>query len=288
MVTSNQQRICIGPKVPQGSENPVSILLPNPSSGFPSRYVIQEGQLYEMQMIDPEGLRSWFVRDTIHSDGSLYIITPIDPIFMCIPILDIMRQRTSESEGRFLGLQDIFESDQYTSLRHLAQLNKIDQILAVVCDVRESTITGDKRKTFRLDDDRVLAWLKRKVQALVDKFPSIPALMNSIAYTESLPEACQTEAITQSALRLVSAYLSDSWATQLAAGYQFPELDKLESRTQLPVMSGFGKRSGTELDEDPKSKETKKPKMSVGARKLAKASTAGMKPLSSFFTKKAT
>ncbi|KAF9349736.1 hypothetical protein BGX34_001629 [Mortierella sp. NVP85] len=139
---------------------------------------------------------------------------------MCIPILDIMRQRTNESEGRFLGLQDIFESDQYTSLRHLAQLNKIDQILAVVCDVRESTITGDKRKTFRLDDDRVLAWLKRKVQALVDKFPSIPALMNSIAYTESLPEACRTEAITQSALRLVSAYLSDSWATQLAAEYQ--------------------------------------------------------------------
>jgi len=30
-----------------------------------------------------------------------------------------------------------------------------------------------------------------------------------------------------------------------------------------------------------------KPKMSVGQRKLAKASTAGMKPLSSFFAKKA-
>lgn len=192
------------------------------------------------------------------------MITPIDPIFMCIPILDIMRQRTSESEGRFLGLQDIFESDQYTSLRHLAQLFRIDQHLALVCHVRESTVMGGGSMTFRLDNERTLAWLKRKVQVLVDKFSSIPSLVNSIAYTESLPPACRTgknvevyshgpllshhsptpptsntklihlllsslrvgtccnmtlEAITQSALKLVSGYLSDSWATQLAAEY---------------------------------------------------------------------
>ncbi|KAF9106362.1 Ribonuclease H2 subunit B [Mortierella sp. AM989] len=284
MAQVNQQRICIGPEVPKGSENPVTMLLPSPSSGLPSRYVIQEGKLYEMQMVDSEGLRSWFIEDTIQSDGSLYIITPMDPVFMCIPILDIARRQTSESEGRFLSLEDIFESDQYTSMRHLSQLDKMDQYLALICDVQDSAI-----KTFRLDDSLVMTWLKRKMEVLVNKFGSVTALTDSIAYTESLPEACRSEAITQSALRLVSAYLSDSWATKLAAEYQFPELEKLENRTQLPVISDFGKRSGMDLDEDPKtSKEVKKPKMSAGQRKLAKASTTGMKPLSSFFAKKTT
>ncbi|KAF9202528.1 Ribonuclease H2 subunit B [Haplosporangium sp. Z 27] len=261
------------------------MLLPNPSSGLPSRYVIQEGELYEMQMLDSEGLRSWFIKDTIQSDGSLYIITPIDPVFMFIPILDIVRRKTIESEGRFLSLQDIFESDQYTSLRHLSQLSKVEQYLALVCDVQDSSSI----KSFRLNDDLVMIWLKRKVETLVNNFDSITALVDSIAYTESLPPACRTEAITQSALRLVSAYLSDSWATKLAAEYQFPELDRLESRTQLPIMSDFGKRSGMDLDDDSKpNKEVKKPKMSAGQKKLAKASTTGMKPLSSFFAKKTT
>ncbi|KAF9312005.1 Ribonuclease H2 subunit B [Podila horticola] len=206
------------------------MLLPNPTSGLPSRYVIQDGKLYEMQVAAAEGIRSWFVGDTIQSDGSLYMITPLDPIFMFIPILEIVRLQTSGSAGRFMVVDDIFESDQYTSLRHLVQLHSVEKLLAQICEVRD--------------------------------------------------------AITQSSLKLVCAYLSEDWATRLSALYSFPELDALESRTQLPSVTDFGKRSGMDFDEDPKAKEAKKPKMSVGQRKLAKASTAGMKPLSSFFAKK--
>ncbi|KAI1300552.1 hypothetical protein EDD11_006097 [Mortierella claussenii] len=218
------------------------------------------------------------------TDGSIYIITPIDPVFVFVPILDIVRQKSSESQGRFLTVDSIFESDQYTSLRHLAHLHQVEKHLSLVCQVQESA----SMNTFRLDDEKTMGWLKRKVELLINKFPSIPVLVDSIAYTESLPEICRIEAIAQSALRLVSAYLSEEWATKLAAEYHFPELDKLESRIQLPSFSDFGKRSGMDLDEDLKSnKELKKPKMSAGQRKLAKASTAGMKPLSSFFSKKA-
>ncbi|KAF9194359.1 hypothetical protein BGZ51_000111 [Haplosporangium sp. Z 767] len=169
-----------------------------------------------------------------------------------------MRQKSTESEGRFLMLDDIFESDQYTSLRRLRQLRSIERDLAMVCEVRDSSAL----KAFRLNDNMVMTWLKRKVESLV-------------------------KAITQSALRLVSAYLSDSWATRLAGEYQFPELDKLESTTQLPTVADFGKRSGMDMDEDIRgSKDIKKPKLSVGQRKLAKASKAGMKPMSSYFAKK--
>ncbi|KAF9087433.1 hypothetical protein BGX23_008113 [Mortierella sp. AD031] len=245
------------------------------------RFVIQDGGLYEMQMVDSEGLRSWFVGDTIQSDGSVYLITPFDPVFMLIPILDTMRHKTADSQGRFLMMEGIFGCEQYTSMRHLADLKNIDRYLALVCEVRDSTAM----KTFRLDDDKVMTWLKQKMDVLVRKFTSIPALVDSIAYTESLPDACRSEAITQSALKLISANLSDDWATKLSGEYQFPELEKLENTTQLPSFSDFGKRS-MDVDDEPKAKETKKPKMSVGQRKLAKASTAGMKPMTSFFAKK--
>lgn len=64
------------------------------------------------------------------------MITPLDPIFMFIPILEIVRQQTSGSAGRFMVVDDIFESDQYTSLRHLAQLHNIEKLLAQICEVR--------------------------------------------------------------------------------------------------------------------------------------------------------
>lgn len=177
-----------------------------------------------MQMVDSEGLRSWFVGDTIqsgslqdslessnpsptnpsrmrtkqiltlfllttHLDGALYLITPYDPVFMLIPILDTMRQKTAEAEGKFLLLEGIFGtcSDQYPSLRHLADLKNIDKYLALVCDVRVAAM-----KTYRLDDEKVMGWLKKKVEVFVSKFESIPALVDSIAYTESLPEVCRT------------------------------------------------------------------------------------------------
>ncbi|KAG0261253.1 hypothetical protein BG011_001232 [Mortierella polycephala] len=284
MAALNEQRICIGPKVPENIDsNPVSMVLPNPSSGLPSRYVIQNDRLHEIQVSESEGLRSWFVEDNILSDGSLYIITPIDPIFMFIPILDIMRQKSTESEGRFLMLDDIFESDQYTSLRRLRQLQNIERDLAMVCEVRDSSAL----KTFRLDNNMVMTWLKRKVESLVNKFGSVTVLVDSIAYTESLPAACRTGKGYHTVSSPTGVCIS---VRQLGykIGWRIPvKLDKLESTTQLPTVADFGKRSGMDMDEDIRgSKEVKKPKLSVGQRKLAKASKAGMKPMSSYFAKK--
>jgi ribonuclease H2 subunit B len=109
---------------------------------------------------------------------------------MLIPILDTMRQKTAVSEGKFLMLEGIFGScsDQYPSLRRLADLKNMDRYLSAICDVRDSAAM----KTFRLDDEKVMVWLKKKIDILVGKFGSIPALVESIAYTESLPEACRS------------------------------------------------------------------------------------------------
>ncbi|KAG0203270.1 hypothetical protein BGX28_004411 [Mortierella sp. GBA30] len=199
---------------------------------------------------------------------------------MFIPILDIMRQKTTDSEGRFLILEDIFESDQYSSLRNLIQLKYIQRDLSLICEVRDSSAM----KTFRLEDSMVMKWLKRKVEVLVSKFETVAALVNSIAYTEGYYANIVENRLI---LPLRALGYETSFGIPVRFPMLFPELDKLESRTQLPSVADYGKRSGMDLDDEPK-KEVKKPKMSAGQRKLAKASTAGMKPLSSFFAKKTT
>lgn len=78
------------------------------------------------------------------------MITPLDPIFMFIPILEIVRQQTSGSAGRFMVVDDIFENDQYTSLRHLAQLHSVEKLLAHICEVR-----GNWTKPFYGDHEAV-------------------------------------------------------------------------------------------------------------------------------------
>ncbi|KAF9974901.1 Ribonuclease H2 subunit B [Actinomortierella ambigua] len=291
MTTDIQRRICIAPAAStQIKDDTITLVLPNPRSGYPARYAIQNGQLLEVQKVDPEGVRSWFIHDTVQSDGSLFLMTPIDPIFMFIPILEIMRQQTSESQGRFITLDDLFDSDQYTSLRHLAHLRHVERHLDQICEVRDSGM-----KTYRLDDDKATALLKRKVEHLVTKFSTSKALVESVSYAEYLPEGCRQEAITLASLRLVCAYLNETWATKLSADYKFPELDKMENRTQAPLVTvaEFTKRSASmDLDDDlasaAASKEAKKPKLTPGQRKLAKASKTGMKPISSFFAPKKT
>jgi len=84
-----------------------------------------------------------------------------------------------------MTVDGIFESDQYSSLRRLADLAKVQTYLELVCEVRNSSSTD---KTFRLEDTKTMSWLRKKVEILVSQFASIPVLVDSIAYTESLPE----------------------------------------------------------------------------------------------------
>src|SRR5690606_30840670 len=109
--------------------------------------------------------------------------------------LETFRRRTGESEGRFLLFDDIFDCEEYPSLRHLSSLDNIQQYLSLICEIRQTSKSGEGRhhhQSFRLEDDRVMKWLKQKVQNLVSNFGSIKVLVDSIAYTESLPEACRS------------------------------------------------------------------------------------------------
>lgn len=87
--------------------------------------MIQDGMIMETQKIDPIDKRSWFISNSVQEgscrsfplffffflitlylassitavlfcifqDGSLYFMTPIDPLFIAIPMLDLVRKK---------------------------------------------------------------------------------------------------------------------------------------------------------------------------------------------------
>ena len=40
-----------------------------------------------------ERFRSWFVGDAVIADGGLYLSTPVDPLFLALPILEASRRQ---------------------------------------------------------------------------------------------------------------------------------------------------------------------------------------------------
>ncbi|URE46924.1 Ydr279p protein family (RNase H2 complex component) [Musa troglodytarum] len=133
--------------------------LRHPQSGKPACYILREGYLQELHWFK-QSYGSWFLGDYVCEDGSLYISTPIDPIFVLLPIFEEARMKKASDQGVFRQLDEILYVDGYPGYQHLFSVAK--DTMNMVCELKEI----GSSKFFRLDNSRVLAWLCCKVQHL--------------------------------------------------------------------------------------------------------------------------
>ncbi|CAJ0834168.1 17694_t:CDS:2, partial [Entrophospora sp. SA101] len=123
---------------------------------LPARYIIQEGNLLEVQCIGCEDQKSWFIDNNIvQKDGRLFIFTSIDPLFILLPILDNCRRKNIEFQGLFLSPDAIFDHDEFPSVRKLSSINNIYIYMNWICDSQGC-------KAYRLNDMKLISWLKTK------------------------------------------------------------------------------------------------------------------------------
>jgi hypothetical protein len=62
--------------------------------GLPAEFLLLHGHLQEVNWYK-ERYRSWFIDDSVQGDGSLYLCTPVDPLFLALPLLEASRQQVS-------------------------------------------------------------------------------------------------------------------------------------------------------------------------------------------------
>ncbi|TKY74621.1 Ribonuclease H2 subunit B [Spatholobus suberectus] len=142
------------------------ILLRHPKSGNATQYLFVNGMLQELQWFK-NLYGSWFLGDYISEDGRLYLSTPIDPVFIMLPIFEEARMKKGDDLGRFRQLDEILFIDGYPG--YLQLMSVVENCMQVVSEVKE---VGSS-KFFRLDDSKVLRWLCYKVCQLKQTLPKL-------------------------------------------------------------------------------------------------------------------
>ncbi|WVZ21614.1 hypothetical protein V8G54_008936 [Vigna mungo] len=142
------------------------ILLRHPKSGNATQYLFANGMLQELQWFK-NLYGSWFLGDYITEDGRLYLSTPIDPVFIMLPIFEEARMKKGDDLGRFRQLDEILFIDGYPGYMQL--MSVVENCMRVVSEIKE---VGSS-KFFRLDDSKVLRWLCYKVFQLKQTLPNL-------------------------------------------------------------------------------------------------------------------
>ncbi|KAH8547705.1 ribonuclease H2, subunit B [Umbelopsis sp. PMI_123] len=297
------QWIGIRPKEPEHAGASVSIQVPHPRTGEPSRYVLQQnGVMLEVQKVEAEHKQSWLIGNSVQKNGILYMMTPIDPLFLLLPVLASLRKKSAESHGRYVQYDSIFsdadDDQRYQSLHHLAVIPRLSEQLGHLCDQQEY-IKGEY--AYRLNEDKALKWLQLKVQVVADNIEKMPVLLqfiNEQLFGIDAPQMdtnIRNDAYTWAGIQVVSEYVTEAWQETLSKSYRLTNLEKQVEEhkkkqamqyenyvTHDPTEFAKAKREASDLSDQ----GSKKPKLSAGQKTLAKANIKGMKSLTAFFAKK--
>ncbi|XP_055810010.1 uncharacterized protein LOC129880137 isoform X3 [Solanum dulcamara] len=153
----DEARVLIAPE-PSKDGNKVEQLLSlqHPKSGNATCYPCVNGSLQELHWFK-QSYGSWFLGDYVCEDGRLYTATPVDPVFVLLPIFEEARMKKNDDPGKFRQVDEIIYVVGYPGYQHLSSV--AENCMQVVCDVKDVGMT----KFFRLNDEKVLKWLCLKV-----------------------------------------------------------------------------------------------------------------------------
>ncbi|KVH88342.1 Ribonuclease H2, subunit B [Cynara cardunculus var. scolymus] len=169
--------------------------LHHPKSGDTTCYLLINGGLQELNWFK-QSYGSWFLGDYICEgkimnsditrtvfhikiiwwksslcdilDGGLYLATPVDPVFILLPMFDEARMKNGDDPGKFRQLDEIIYVHNYPGYHHLSSI--AEKSMEVVCDCKAEI---GSTKFFRLNDSKVVAWMYYKVQQLKQTLPKL-------------------------------------------------------------------------------------------------------------------
>lgn len=293
--------------------------LKDPQTSENRHYLIQNSPLmiYELQANDGNKYSSFFVDSNIISNGTFHIATPIDPIFIVLPILCEVAVKWSPVDQLCMELPFQFE-DGISQLEHLCETSDMlgdDTVLHKFSEERAISWLTEKH---RLAFDVVQKMMVKQKQAYAGSTSSLnqPLILDAGDDYNNAGVDCHISIMTlnkaeekkanEAAFQIVGEYLNSTWRKKLSTALDI-STDTLSSNQQKKC----GKRSATwdadHVDDDiadqleqytmgvvvsPESaeKEAAKKKLnaakSVGLKKLSKVKTKGMKSLGSFFSAK--
>ncbi|KAI9354735.1 ribonuclease H2, subunit B [Pilaira anomala] len=209
-------------KSDQELNNLTELYLPCPRSNRRSIYFHdKQGKLYELQKVTGPGRKSaWLIDNIIHKDGAVRFITPIDPLFMALPIL-----QEASKEGKFRSLDDIFSrenvkihvvldeqideealAEEYAKpidVHRLTNITGLKEQLVHLCDIKE---ISSNQFVYKLNEENALNWLNKKIDII----------LSNTQFKSQFNEATKDQDLFKmEAVYTLSNYLSKDWFNRL-------------------------------------------------------------------------
>ncbi|XP_049534403.1 ribonuclease H2 subunit B [Anopheles darlingi] len=277
-----------GDIIENGDSSLQVVSLRNPATKSESKYLLQKDagdaargtSVYEVNCFN-EPHRSWFINETVCSNGKIFLPTPIDPLFLLLPYLE---QHCTE---RAVPLEQVLIDDEFPRVAELAEALKPSRISLLADEKRAGNIVA-----YRYNESKALSWLVSKCHRLsvvVSTQDGSAARSKNFIKEEKENEVDGDEtAALQTAFGLVSDYLSLEMGKKLANSLGFPEDDNVSKKRKsiADLESVQVKRIKKEEihETTPIKLQAPEKKVSAKAKALAKAAS-GSKSISSFFKK---
>uniref|UniRef100_A0A1Q3EWZ3 Ribonuclease H2 subunit B n=1 Tax=Culex tarsalis TaxID=7177 RepID=A0A1Q3EWZ3_CULTA len=267
------------PKSESAEEELHIVTLRNPATGKPCKYLLrnQDQDLYELCCFS-EPNRSWFINDTVCSNGKIFVPTRVDPLFLVIPYL------AKSCTGKAVPLDQILVDDQFPHTTKLVSvLSAGAPQLSLIADEKKA---GDIR-AYKFNEEKVMDWLKRKCTRLEKALGAERKFARSHNFIkeEKENEVDQKGEMMHYSHGIISDYLSLELSKKLATAVGLPEekvANKRKSTVELEA-NQIKKLKKEDIHETTPIKSVDK-KVSARSKALAKAAS-GTKSIASFFKK---
>ncbi|CAH2010097.1 unnamed protein product [Acanthoscelides obtectus] len=117
-----------------GSGTPDIVTLRHPNTGEAAVFLFSPANNSVQEVLTfNEGKRSWFIDETVKSDGKMHLSTPIDPIFLGHSIRSTLRDEEFPETERLLNL-----------------------------------VGDEELNAFKYNEERTLMWLKKKIERVAE------------------------------------------------------------------------------------------------------------------------
>jgi len=273
--------------------------LPHPHRKTDAKFVFCNDNVMEVNRM-AEHPSSWFIEDEVQQDGSLFMATPVDPLFVLIPLLELNRKKTADHAGLFCDLSQMLSDTNKSGYAHFSKFSAEALNLQLICDVNKD----HDEPLYRLNDSKVTKWLRVKVDRLAESLASSDLVQTRLsgarasAFRRSTKDQqpTPTEDLLRHALGFLSEYVDAERIKVVADSYGITNFGvaKITAFDQFAYTPDKRKRDDADDEEDDpqttpgssKKDSAKKAKLTPGQAKLAKTNIRGMNKISAFFTPK--
>jgi len=241
-----------------------------------------------------EKYRSWFIGNSVHSDGKIYMSTPVDPLFLVLPYLIGVREKSSQ----FRTLDQLVYDEDFPDCHKLLPCCSYDQ-LSLIADVKD---LDDNLQVYQYSPQKTLSWLKIKTENLADALEREKVDVDIRGSRSSIFSRSKTSAISRDdymeyAHGIISDYLPSALEKELRECLGLPDINASSSlsssQTENEPPKKKTKLTGDVSPTDDYSKgfDTKKDKsktgkLTIAQKRLSKVDKTGIKSISSFFSPK--